>query len=367
MNKRRFFMGVLTLITCCLFLVSARAVFADETMTHIEGTVSFDDDNNSRGQRPDRVPIIVATRMADEPSYGDLDFGGTKTQKLCYVSDATNWKYDADIPTVDEDGNALVPVISVVYSPNASTSELPPYAVTKNGYDFLMTYRPHTFDVNIVIKWDDANNADHVRPSVLHGAIGYPGAGQSMAMTTLWRSQVENTASETDCSFKNQKLYGQRFSYNDRFGYDFSTCGTFANWNVSLDLGGTTLVNGSTVTDDNYSYTMTEHIDKDNVPSYEIIAVHQPKASGGTDTGSGTETDNKPGGTIPDNQTPSGQVKPAAGENKDDEKKDGKTAPKSSQQNSALPKTGDTSAAATLIFVVAGVMLTFLGVSLKRQ
>lgn len=98
MNTRRFFMGMLVLAACCLFLVPVRTVFADETMTHIEGTVSFDDDNNSRGLRPDSVPVIVATRIADEPSYGELDFGGTKTQKLCYVSDATNWKYDADIP-----------------------------------------------------------------------------------------------------------------------------------------------------------------------------------------------------------------------------------------------------------------------------
>lgn len=365
MNTRRFFMGMLALVACCLFLVPARRVFADETMTHIEGTVSFDDDNNSRGLRPDSVHVIVATRIADEPSYGDLDFGGTKTQKLCYVSDATNWKYDADIPTVDEDGNALAPVVSVVYSSAASTSELPPYAVTKNGYDFLMTYRPHMFDVNIVIKWDDANNVDRVRPSVLHGAIGYPGAGESMAMATLWKAQEENTASETDCSLKNQKLYGLRYSYNDRFGNDFSTCGTFANWDVSLDIGGTSLVNGSTVTDNNYSYTMTEHIDKDNVPSYEIIAVHQPKKS--DETGGDTETDNKPGGTIPDNQKPNGQVKPAPDEKKKDDKKDGKPASRPNQQNSALPKTGDSSIAAASLFVAAGAVLTSLGLSLKRQ
>lgn len=371
MNTRRFFMGMLVLAACCLFLVPVRTVFADETMTHIEGTVSFDDDNNSRGLRPDSVPVIVATRIADEPSYGELDFGGTKTQKLCYVSDATNWKYDADIPTVDEDGNALAPVVSVVYSSDASTSELPPYAVTKNGYDFLMTYRPHMFDVNIVIKWDDGNNIDRVRPSVLHGAIGYPGAGESMTMATLWKAQEENTASETDCSFKNQKLYGQRYSFNDRFGNDFSTCGTFANWDVSLDLGGTSLVNGSTVTDNNYSYTMTEHIDKDNVPSYEIIAVHQPKTSNetgsGTEAGGGTETDNKPGGTIPDNQKPNAQSKPASDEKKKDDKKDGKPASRPNQQNSALPKTGDSSIAAASLFVAAGAVLTSLGISLKRQ
>lgn len=373
MNKRRFFISMLVLIACCLFLVPARTVFADETTTHIEGTVSFDDDNNSRGQRPDSVPIIVATRVADKPSYGDLelDFGGTKTQKLCYVSDATNWKYDADIPTVDEDGNALVPVVSVVYSSVASTSELPPYAVSKNGYDFLMTYRPHTFDVNIVIKWDDANNVDRVRPSVLHGAIWYPGAGQSVAMTTLWKSQVENTAAETDCTFENQKLYGQRYSYNDGLGYGFSICGTFANWIVSLDLGGTELVNGSTVTDNNYSYTMTEHVDKDNVPSYEIVAVHKPKTSNetgsGTETGGGTETDNKPGSSIPDNQKPSDQVKPASDEKKKDEKKDGKATSKPNQQSSALPKTGDISTAVVSLFVAVGVTLTFLGISLKRR
>ena len=365
MNKRRFCMSMLALVACCLFLVPARTVFADETMTHIEGTVSFDDGNNFRGQRPDSVPIIVATRRADEPSSWDMDFGGTKTQKLCYVSDATNWKYDADIPTVDENGNALVPVVSIVYSPDALDSELPPYAVTKSGYDFKMTYRPHTFDIRIVIKWNDANNVDRIRPGSLRGEVGYPGASVTMGMVTVWKSQEENTAAETDCSFKNQKLYGRRSTYNDGFGNTFSSCGTFANWDVSLDLGGTALINGSTVTDGNYTYTMTEHIDKDNVPSYEIMAFHQPKKS--DETGGGTETDNKPGGTIPDNQKPNDQVQPASDEKKKDDKKGGKPASRPNQQNSALPKTGDSSISAALLFVSAGAVLTSLGISLKRQ
>lgn len=365
MNKRRFCMSMLALVACCLFLVPARTVFADETMTHIEGTVSFDDGNNFRGQRPDSVPIIVATRRADEPSSWDMDFGGTKTQKLCYVSDATNWKYDADIPTVDENGNALVPVVSIVYSPDALDSELPPYAVTKSGYDFKMTYRPHTFDIRIVIKWNDANNVDRIRPGSLRGEVGYPGSSVTMGMVTVWKSQEENTAAETDCSFKNQKLYGRRSTYNDGFGNTFSSCGTFANWDVSLDLGGTALINGSTVTDGNYTYTMTEHIDKDNVPSYEIMAFHQPKKS--DETGGGTETDNKPGGIIPDDQKPNEQVKPATNENKTDKKKDGKASPKPDQNTSELPKTGDHSTAAVAIFVAAGVVFTCLDIFLKRQ
>lgn len=365
MNRRRICLSMLVLIACCLFLVPARTVFADETMTHIEGTVSFDDDNNSRGLRPDSVPIIVATRRADEPSSWDMDFGGTKTRKVCYASDSTNWKYDADIPSVDENGNALVPVVSIVYSPDAPDTELPPYAVTKSGYDFKMTYRPHEFDIHIVIKWNDANNIDRVRPGSLRGAVDYPGASVTMGMVTVWRSQEENTAAETDCSFKNQKLYGRRSTYNDGFGNTFSSCGTFTNWDVSLDLGGTVLVNGSTVTDGNYSYTMTEHIDENNVPSYEIVAVHQPKKS--DETGGGTETGNKPGGTIPDNQKPNDQVKPASDENKKDEKKDGTPASKPNQQNSALPKTGDGSIAVVLVFVAAGVALASLGISLKRQ
>ena len=367
MNRSRICLSMLVLIACCLFLVPARTVFADETMTHIEGTVSFGDDNDSRGQRPESVPIVVATRRADRPASWEGDFGDSKTQKICYVSDSTNWKYDADIPTVDEDGNALAPVVSVVYSPDAPDSELPPYAVTKSGYDFRMTYCPQIYDINIAIKWNDAHNADRVRPVSLAGSVGYPNSAGTVGLTTLWKSQDENNSSETVCAFKNQKLYGRRTTYNDRFGATFSTCQTYANWNVSLDFGGTTLVNGSTVTDGNYSYTMTEHIGKDNVPSYEIVAVHQPKSSGGSGTGSGTETDNKPGGIIPDNQKPNEQVKPATDENKTDKKKDDKVSPKPEQKTSALPKTGDSSIASTVIFVAAGAAFAFLGISLKRR
>lgn len=364
MNRRRICLSMLVLVTCCLFLVPARVVFAEETMTHIEGTVSFDDDNNSRGLRPESLTVLVGVGPKSKgiQTGDEFDPSTCEAVKACVVNADNNWTYSADVPQKDSYGNELVPIASFLFDASAANDDLPPYAVSKDGLNFNLLYRPLKFDIPVTIKWNDGNNADGTRPA--SASFGIEGGGKGAV--TLWRAQGNNTDAFNDLSVSDFSLYTVSTVWAES-GSSYCVNKTFSKWTASARIGGKELVLGSTVESEGYSYTMTEHIDKDNVPSYEIIAVHQPKASGGTDTGSGTETDNKPGGTIPDNQTPSGQVKPAAGENKDDEKKDGKTAPKSSQQNSALPKTGDTSAAATLIFVVVGVMLTFLGLSLKRQ
>ena len=60
-------------------------------------------------------------------------------------------------------------------------------------------------------------------------------------------------------------------------------------------------------------------------------------------------------------------MKPAADENKTDKKKNDKASTKPEQKTSELPKTGDSSIAAAVIFVAAGAVFTFLGISLKRQ
>lgn len=364
MNRCRICLSMLVLIACCLFLVPARSVFADEAMTHIEGTVSFDDDNNSRGLRPESLTVLVGVGPKSKgiQTGDEFDPSTCEAVKACVVNADNNWTYSADVPQKDSYGNELAPVASFLFDSSTANDGLPPYAVSKDGLNFNLLYRPLKFDIPVTIKWNDGNNADGTRP--VSAAFGIEGGGKGA--TTLWRARGNNTDAFNDLSISDFPLYTLSTVWAES-GSSYCVNKTFSKWTTYARIGGKELILGSTVESDGYSYTMTEHIDKDNVPSYEIIAVHQPKASGGTDTGSGTETDNKPGGTIPDNQTPSGQVKPAAGENKDDEKKDGKTAPKSSQQNSALPKTGDTSAAATLIFVVAGVMLTFLGLSLKRQ
>lgn len=364
MNRRRICLSTLVLIACCLFLVPARAVFADETMTHIEGTVSFDDDNNSRGLRPDSLTVLVGVgpkskgiQMGDE-----FDPSTCEAVKACVVNADSNWTYSADVPSRDSYDNELVPVASFLFDSNTAKDNLPPYAVSKDGLNFNLLYRPLKFDIPVTIKWNDGNNADGTRPT----SASFGVEGGSGGATTVWRAQGNNTDPVTDLSLSDMSLYTLSTVWVD-FGSSHCIHKTFSKWTTYARIGGKELVLGSTVESDGYSYTMTEHIDKDNVPSYEIIAVHQPKASGGMDTGSGTETDNKPGSTIPDNQKPNDQVKPGSDEKKKDDKKDGKPASRPNQQNSALPKTGDSSIAAALLFVAAGAALTSLGLSLKRQ
>lgn len=364
MNTRRFFMGMLVLAACCLFLVPARTVFADETMTHIEGTVSFDDDNNSRGLRPDSLTVLVGVgpKSKDIQTGDEFDPSTCEAVKACVVNADNNWTYSADVPQTDSYGNELAPVASFLFDSNTAKDDLPPYAVSKDGLNFNLLYRPLKFDISVTIKWNDGNNADGTRPT----SASFGVEGGSGGATTVWGAQGNNTDPVTDLSLSDMSLYTLSTVWVD-FGSSHCIHKTFSKWTTCARIGGKELALGSIVESDGYSYSMTEHIDKDNVPSYEIIAVHQPKTSGGTGTGSGTETDNKPGGTIPDNQKPNDQVKPASDENKKEDKKDGKLASSLNQQNSALPKTGDNSIAAASLFVAAGTVLTFLGVFLKKQ
>ena len=362
MNTRRFFMSMLVLAACCLFLVPARTVFADETMTHIEGTVSFDDDNNSRGLRPDSLTVLVGVAPKSKGiQLGDeFDPSTCEAVKACVVNADNNWTYSADVPSRDSYDNELVPVASFLFDSNTAQDDLPPYAVSKDGLNFNLLYRPLKFDIPVTIKWNDGNNADGTRPT----SASFGVEGGSGGATTVWGAQGNNTDPGTDLSLSDMSLYTLSTVWVD-FGSSHCIHKTFSKWTTCARIGGKELTLGSTVESDGYSYTMTEHIDKDNVPSYEIIAVHQPKKS--DETGGGAETDNKPGGTIPDNQKPSDQVKPASDEKKKDDKKDCKPASSLNQQNSALPKTGDNSIAAASLFVAAGAVLASLGVFLKKQ
>lgn len=364
MNTRRFFMGMLVLAACCLFLVPARTVFADEPMTHIEGTVSFDDDNNSRGQRPESLNVLVGVGPKSKgiQTGDEFDPSTCEAVKACVVNAGSNWTYSADVPSRDSYGNELVPVVSFLFDSNTAKDNLPPYAVSKDGLNFNLLYRPLKFDISVTIKWNDGNNADGTRPTSASFGVENGSGGA----TTVWRAQGNNTDPFTDLSLSDMSLYTLSTVWVN-FGSSHCIHKTFSKWTTCARIGGKELVLGSTVESDGYSYTMTEHIDKDNVPSYEIIAVHQPKMSGGTGTGSGSETDNKPGGIIPDNQKPNEQVKPATDENKTGKKKDGKAAPKPDQNTSELPKTGDSLTAAVVIFVATGVVFTCLGIFLKRQ
>lgn len=360
MSRKFFSFFLLSFFTCCLTFAAARPAVAEEQTTHIEGVVSFDDNDNSRGLRPDKLPIVVATRKASDQSYSDNDFGGTRTVKVCYVSASTNWRYDADVPTRDADDNELVPVIAIVYSLDADDSELPPYAVTKSGNDFKLTYRPHTFDIPVTIKWVDENNADGVRPSSLSFSINCANFGSVMGLGSIWKAEGDNTDSVTSCGLKNQKLYGSRIGYVDGSGNAFSTRATFNDWTVMAQLGNTQLALGQTVEGDGYSYSMTERLSEDNVPSFEIVAVHEPKK--GSELGGGqTEPDD----TKKDNQKGEDQRKNIGSDDdasmKTADKKNAGTAAKPKTSGSSLPNTGDSSTSLIGLIVIFGMALFLVG------
>lgn len=360
MNKRSVSTMVLVCLTCLLSFVPARIVFAEEQTAHVEGKVTFNDDNDTRSERPSSLTVLVGTgRKSDGVlSTDDFEPGTCEAIKLCTLNDSNGWTYSAEVPQRDESGEDLVPVVSLVFP--ADSSELPPYIATKSGFDFSLSYHPLKFDIPFTIQWNDDNNADGIRPKSASFGVDYSGYGAR----TVWVAKEDNREPVTDLTLTDMPLYTISTVWNVGGGKSLAIHKTIGSLAISAQIAGTNIKVGSTVESGGYSFTLSETSDEYGIPSYKVVAVHQSK-TGATEgpennvnAGSDSLTDMKTDDSANNDQKNNSVVNDHFG------KTDVKTTSKSADSQSGLPKTGDASIFVFVSVLMVGAAFALIGVRL---
>ena len=114
-------------------------------VTSINGTKTWDDNNNQDGKRP--TEIIV-----------NLYANGAKVSET--TTDASkNWKYEFTNLPVYKNGN------KITYTVNEN--DVPGYTTTVNGFDITNKYTPEKTSVTVNKVWNDSDNQDGKRYEVI--------------------------------------------------------------------------------------------------------------------------------------------------------------------------------------------------------
>ena len=111
----------------------------------ISGEKTWNDDEDRDGVRPDKIIIRLMN-------------GATEVQnKTVTKADGWKWKFD-NLPEF-KDGKKINYTIK--------EDPVPEYTTEINGFNVTNTHNPSETKVNIVKKWDDANNQDGKRPGFI--------------------------------------------------------------------------------------------------------------------------------------------------------------------------------------------------------
>ncbi|MGY3742906.1 Cna B-type domain-containing protein [Leuconostoc inhae] len=117
-----------------------------KTKTSVDGTKTWDDQNNQDGIRPDSITVHL------------LANGKEVTKKTVTAKD--NWKYSfTGLPKFDENEKEIVYTIT--------ENVVPSYNTETNGYNLTNHYTPGKTSVTVTKRWDDKNNQDGVRPEAI--------------------------------------------------------------------------------------------------------------------------------------------------------------------------------------------------------
>ena len=114
-----------------------------EQKVSLSGTVTWEDDNDKAGKRPDQVKIRL---LAD----------GEKTGEEAIANGAGSWKYSFGEQPQYKDNKKIEYSISV--------DEIEDYSIGINGFDVVNTYRPDTISLPVAVTWDDNENSKGLRP-----------------------------------------------------------------------------------------------------------------------------------------------------------------------------------------------------------
>ena len=114
-------------------------------VTSINGTKTWDDNNNQDGKRPTEITI-------------NLYANGAKVSETT-TNASKNWKYEFTNLPVYKNGN------KITYTVNEN--DVPGYTTTVNGFDITNKYTPEKTSVTVNKIWNDSNNQDGKRYEVI--------------------------------------------------------------------------------------------------------------------------------------------------------------------------------------------------------
>ena len=114
-------------------------------VTSINGTKTWDDNNNQDGKRPTEITI-------------NLYANGAKVSETT-TNASKNWKYEFTNLPVYKNGN------KITYTVNEN--DVPGYTTTVNGFDITNKYTPEKTSVTVNKVWNDSDNQDGMRYEVI--------------------------------------------------------------------------------------------------------------------------------------------------------------------------------------------------------
>ena len=129
----------------------------------IEGTKTWDDNNNQDGKRPDKITVRLLANGTET---------ATKT-----VTKLENWKYSfTDLPKYS-DGQEIKYTIT--------EDSVEGYTAAPNGYDITNTHVPEVTDVKVTKIWNDAGNQDGKRATEIKVKLYADGSEVAGSEVTL--------------------------------------------------------------------------------------------------------------------------------------------------------------------------------------
>ncbi|KXT62837.1 Alcohol dehydrogenase [Streptococcus sp. DD04] len=148
-------------------------------VTHVQGTKTWDDNNNQDGKRPDKLKVFLNKTV-----------NGVTTKVAEQEVTAPDWSYKfTDLPKY-EGGK------EITYSIDEEAVEV--YTKEIDGYNLKNSYRPDTVSVEGTKTWNDNNNQDGIRPSSIQVKLLADGKDTGLIATasesTGWKYHFEGLA-----------------------------------------------------------------------------------------------------------------------------------------------------------------------------
>ena len=151
----------------------------------IEGTKTWNDASNQDGKRPDKITVILNSRVGTEGEFKEYDRIDVEADKN------SEWKYSFENVPKYENGVEIEYQIAEAAIPG---SEYTVSVDPDNKYNLINTYTPETIDIHGQKTWDDVNNKDGKRlPNITVNLLanGVEVDSQDVTAETNWEYTFE--------------------------------------------------------------------------------------------------------------------------------------------------------------------------------